>query len=51
MAGPLERAAIARNAERVLRLDHLDGSFVQREEAKEVWVRQGIEGDLQQDTG
>ena len=49
VAGPLERAAVARDAERHLGLDQLDGALVQREEAEKIRVRRGVEDDLQED--
>ena len=48
VAAPLERAAVARDAERHLGLDHLDGPSppAQVEEPEKVGVRRRVEDDL-----
>jgi hypothetical protein len=45
IAGPLERAAVARDTKRHLGLDHLGGALVQREEAEKIGIRWRVEDD------
>jgi hypothetical protein len=42
IAGPLERTAVARDAERHLSLDHLDGTLVQCEKSEKLECVMGL---------